>query len=56
MNNKIIQLEKDILELNNNIKLLNEKQKNELLIEKHKNELKQKDIEILEYKLKLLKK
>ena len=54
MNNKIIQLEKDILELNNNIKLLNEKQKNELLIEKHKNELKQKDIEILEYKLKLL--
>ena len=61
MNNKIILLEKDIIKLNNNIQLINEKHKNEikdkdiqLLNEKHKNEIKDKDIQLLEYKLQFL--
>jgi hypothetical protein len=33
-----------------------EKHNNELMAEKHKNELKDKDIEILNYKIKLLEK
>ena len=65
LTNKITLLEKEILESHNSIKLLNEKHKNELLTEKHKNELlnekyknelKDKDIQILEYKIKLLEK
>jgi hypothetical protein len=50
MNNKIIILEKEIIELNNKIVL---KDKDiEILQEKHKNELQSKDIEILQAKLK----
>ena len=63
---------KNIIELNTNIILINEKHKNaineekhknainiekhknEINIEKHKNEIKDKDIEILQYKIKFL--
>ena len=54
MQNKIIQLEKDIIELNN--KLILQSKEIELINEKHKNELKDKDIELLNYKIKLLEK
>jgi len=50
MNNKIIVLEKEIIELNNKI-ILKDKDI-ELIREKHKNELQNKDIEILQTKLK----
>ena len=52
MNNKISLLEKEIIELNN--KLLIKDKDIEILIGKHNNELKDKDIKILEYKIKLL--
>jgi hypothetical protein len=45
MHTKISQLEKNIIELNTNIILNNEK---------HKNAIKDKDIEILQYKIKFL--
>jgi predicted GIY-YIG superfamily endonuclease len=61
MHSKISLLEKEILELNNrlilkdkDIEILTEKHNNELQMEKHKNELKDKDIQLLEYKIKLL--
>jgi hypothetical protein len=63
MHTKISQLEKNIIELNTNIILINEKHKNAINeekhknainIEKHKNEIKDKDIEILQYKIKFL--
>lgn len=50
MHIRISSLEKEIIELNNKI-LLKDKD-NEILIEKHKNELQQKDIELLQCKLK----
>jgi hypothetical protein len=52
MNNKIILLEKDIIKLNNDIQLINEKHKNDiqLINEKNKNELKDKDIQLLNEK------
>ena len=53
MQNKIIQLEKDIIELNN--KLILQSKEIELINEKHKNELKDKDIELLNYKIPELK-
>jgi hypothetical protein len=52
LNNKVYLLEKEIIELNNKI-LIKEKDF-ELQKEKHLNELKSKDIELLEYKLKYL--
>jgi len=54
MNNRIVILEKEIIELNNKI-LLKDKE-TEIMIEKHKNELKDKDIEILQIKLKFYEK
>ena len=54
MYSKISQLEKEIIELNN--KILIKDKDIELLIEKHKNELQSKDIQLLEYKIKLLEK
>ena len=54
MYSKISQLEKEIIELNN--KILIKDKDIELLVEKHKNELQSKDIQLLEYKIKLLEK
>ena len=54
MNNRIIILEKEIIELNN--KLLLKDKETEIIIEKYKNELKDKDIEILQTKLKFYEK
>jgi hypothetical protein len=54
MNNTLNMLKQEIVNINNNFKLQLEKHKNELQQEKHKNELKDKDIEILELKLKLM--
>jgi site-specific recombinase XerD len=52
LNDQITQLEKELLNKNNELKL---KDKDiELLHEKYKNELKDKDIEVLQYKIKFL--
>lgn len=54
LNNKIHSYEKEIIELNT--KLLVKDKDTEIMIEKHKNELKDKDIEILQIKLKFYEK
>ena len=61
MNNKIIELEKQLIEYKNIIQLkdkdlLFKEKEIQLLNEKHKNELQAKDIQLLEFKIKILEK
>jgi len=61
MNNKIIELEKQLIEYKNIIQLkdkdlLFKEKEIQLLNEKHKNELQVKDIQLLEFKIKMLEK
>jgi hypothetical protein len=54
LNDQIHKLELELTNKNHEIELLIKTHSNELLIEKHKNELKDKDIELLKYKVLLL--
>jgi hypothetical protein len=54
MGDKIVELEKQIVKLNNDLILKDALHKNELLCEKHKNELQCKEIENLNLKMQML--